>query len=145
MAIDQSILGAAIKHVRQAHGLTQSQLAKRLGFSSGGIALIEQGNRAVSMATLNAVANALEIPPGCLAILGSRSGGKSKPLAEFIESLKHLITTLIVAQQELTAEDQKAGTKKKATKKTVTPRNRPHFALAPSRFQSRIAICGDIT
>jgi len=123
MPIDQETLGAAIKAVRNARDLTQSQLAKRLGFSAGGLALIEQGKRTVSMATLNAISHALEIPPGCLAILGTRSSGKSKPLADFVESLKQLITTLIVAQQELTADDHQAGTKKRATKKTAKLRN----------------------
>jgi len=123
MPIDQESLGAAIKAVRNTRELTQSQLAKRLGFSTGGLALIEQGKRAVSMATLNAISNALEIPPGCLAILGTRTGNKSKPLTDFVESLQQLITTLIVAQQELATSDRQADTNKKAAKKTAKLRN----------------------
>jgi len=124
MAIDPKTLGAAIKEVRLARGLTQSQLAKQLGFSSGGVALIEQGKRAVSMSTLNAVANALELPPACLAVLGSRSSGKSKPVADFMEGLKQLISTVIVAQRDLAA-DGNATIMKKPTKRIVKPRNRP--------------------
>jgi transcriptional regulator with XRE-family HTH domain len=124
MPIDQDTLGAAIKEVRVTRGLTQSQLAKRLGFSTGGVALIEQGKRAVSMATLNAIANALELPPGCLAILGSRSGGKSKLLADFVESLKQAISTLINAQSKMAADGQKKGRKNRAIAAAAKPRNR---------------------
>jgi transcriptional regulator with XRE-family HTH domain len=126
MPIDQEMLGAAIKSVRVTRGLTQSQLATRLGFSNGGIALIEQGRRAVSMSTLNAIAKALDLPPGCLAILGSRTGGNSKPLADFVEGLKHAITTLIIAQSKMAANGQKKGSHKRAIKKVSKRRNRVH-------------------
>jgi transcriptional regulator with XRE-family HTH domain len=118
MAIDQRTLGAAIKSVRVARGLTQAELATATGFSSGGksIALVEQGKRFVSMDALNKLARALDIPPGCLAVLGSRSGGKSKAATEFIESLKHLISTIIVAQTELDTKKSARHVRSKATK-----------------------------
>lgn len=124
MPIEQETLGAAVKSVRMTRGLTQSQLAKRLGFSSGGIALIEQGKRAVSMSTLNAIAKALDLPPGCLAILGTRNSGKSKPLADFVESLKHAILTLIAAQTEMAANGREKVVKERATKEASKRRNR---------------------
>ncbi len=43
MAIDKTALGSAVKTVRIARGLTQSQLARAAGLSS--VALIEQGKR----------------------------------------------------------------------------------------------------
>ena len=108
MAIDPRVLGAAIKQVRTARGLTQTELAQAVGFSSAGksIALIEQGRRQVSVKSLNSLANALSIPPACLAILGSRATGKDKSMKDFIESLKHLISTVIVAQTSLTQSKQ---------------------------------------
>src|SRR5438270_9319089 len=110
MAIDQHTLGTAIKKLRAARGLTQAELAAATGLSSGGksIALIEQGKRFVSMQTLNTLARALEIPPACLAVLGSRSGGSNKAATEFMESLKHLISSIVVAQTELEAKETAA-------------------------------------
>jgi transcriptional regulator with XRE-family HTH domain len=118
MAIDQSTLGAAIKRVRVARGLTQAELALATSFSKGGksIALIEQGKRFVSMETLNRLAKALEIPPACLAVLGSRNGGKSKAATAFMESLKHLISTIIVAETDLQTKERAGILRKKAMK-----------------------------
>ena len=122
-------------------GLTQSQLAKLLGFSSGGVALIEQGKRAVSMATLNAIAKALDLPPGCLAILGSRSGGKSKLLADFVESLKQAISKLIIAQSAMAAENQKNSSKKRTTKTVAKRRNHRAFRGRWHRCHTRRTSC----
>lgn len=107
MAIDKAILGRAVKQVRQARGLTQVELAAAAGLAKGGksIALIEQGKRFVSVDTLNLLANALDIPSACLAILGSRTIGKNKPATEFMEGLRHLISTVIVAQSHLSGAD----------------------------------------
>lgn len=118
MAIDQSTLGAAIKMVRTARGLTQAELAERIGYSSGGLALIEQGRRSVPMPTLNALAEALELPPACLAILGSRSEGQSRAVARFMESLKRLVSTLVVAKTELRAKQNAENAGKKAMQST---------------------------
>ena len=118
MAIDQRTLGAAIKNVRVARGLTQAELAAATGFSSGGksIALIEQGKRFVSMDALNKLARALDVPPACLAVLGSRSGGSSKAATEFMESLKHLISTIVVAKTKMEAKEASGNLNKKAPK-----------------------------
>jgi transcriptional regulator with XRE-family HTH domain len=118
MAIDQRTLGAAIKKVRVARGLTQAELAAATDLSSGGksIALIEQGKRFVSMETLNRLARALEIPPACLAVLGSESGGDSEAATAFMESLKHLISTIIVARAEIEATGAAGSKSKRAVK-----------------------------
>jgi transcriptional regulator with XRE-family HTH domain len=106
MGIEKSSLGAAIRQVRLARGMTQVELAKASGLSEGGksIALIEQGRRSVSMDTLNSLAEALAIPSGCLAILGSTGGAKNKAANELLESLQMLISAVLLAQS--TSEDE---------------------------------------
>ncbi|MBX3414182.1 MAG: helix-turn-helix transcriptional regulator [Pirellulales bacterium] len=101
MAIEKETLGAAIKRVRLARGLTQVQLAETAGLSKGGnsIALIEQGKRFVSVDTLNALAEALDVPVACLAILGSRKIGTNKAATDFMHSLQKVISTVIAAQE----------------------------------------------
>jgi transcriptional regulator with XRE-family HTH domain len=135
VGIDQNRLAAAIKEVRAVRGLTQSQLAKRIGFSSFVVSRIERGQRSVATPTLNAIADALAIPPGCLALLGFRCSVKSKPLADFAESLRKLISILIVAQRDMAAVG--AGIKKQPAKKALKPRNRP--VSEPARLAGTLA------
>jgi len=113
MSIDKNALGAAIKQVRSARGLTQTALAEAAGLSKSGnsIALIEQGRRFVSVDTLNSLASALDIPPACLAILGSRNSGKNKAASDFMKSLQNLISTVILAEAELRVEEKGERTK----------------------------------
>lgn len=103
MSIEKAALGAAIKRVRTARGLTQVELAQATGLSKAGksVALIEQGKRFVSVETLNALAKALDIPPACLAILGSRNTGPDKEFTQFMKNLQELISSVLFAQAVL--------------------------------------------
>jgi transcriptional regulator with XRE-family HTH domain len=107
MPIEKETLGAAIKNVRLARGLTQQQLAERAGMSPSGksIALIEQGRRSVSMEALNQIGTALEIPAACLAILGSSGIAGNKAATEFQQSLQKLISAVVVAQTQASQEE----------------------------------------
>src|SRR5438552_1065170 len=100
MAIEKDSLGAAIKQVRLIRGMTQIELAKAAGLSDGGksVALIEQGRRSVSMDTLNSIADALSIPPACLAVLGSTKIGDNKAATALMKSLQKLISAVILAE-----------------------------------------------
>jgi len=100
MAINKDALGAAIKKVRTIRGMTQIELAKAAGLSDGGksLALIEQGRRSVSIETLNMIADALKIPPACLTVLGSTGAMKNKAASELMQSLKDLISAVLLAQ-----------------------------------------------
>jgi transcriptional regulator with XRE-family HTH domain len=134
MKIDRNALGAAIKSVRMARGLTQAKLAAGLGFSSGSVALIEQGKRSVSMASLNAIAKALDIPPACLAILGSHGGAKSKAVADFMASLKSLVSALVNAQGKLAGDAKTVRGKKGAAGK-----HREELALAVEKLAPHLS------
>src|SRR5688500_1373613 len=52
-------LGGLIRAARRHHGLTQAQLAERLGTSEGDVARIEQGDQEVSLELLGRLAAAL--------------------------------------------------------------------------------------
>ena len=128
MAIEKETLGAAIKQVRTVRGMTQVDLAKAAGLSDGGksLALIEQGRRAVSMETLNVIAEALAIPPGCLAILGSTRIGKNSVATNLMKDLQKLISAVLLAQKDLgdqeshaTHKSAKPGKRRKHPKRLV--------------------------
>ena len=73
MAIDRKQLGLAIRELRKARGLTQVNLASAAGLSGSGntVAMIERGERGVSIDTLNNLAEALKVDAACLTVLGS--------------------------------------------------------------------------
>ncbi len=108
MAIDKKHLGAAIKQVRNARGISQAELAKAAGLSGSGnsVALIERGERFVSLDTLNALAQALKIPSACLTILGSTHVEGGKESTALMQSLKGLITSTLFAQEQLKVENE---------------------------------------
>ena len=101
MTIETAKLGLAIKQVRSIRGLTQVALAAAAGLSKSGssIALIEQGRRSVSVETLNAIASALNIPAGCLAIMGTATGNKNPAASDLLDSVRELITSLLEAEE----------------------------------------------
>jgi transcriptional regulator with XRE-family HTH domain len=49
MAIDKQLLGKAIRQMRQLRGVSQAALAEEAGLQGNSIALIERGQRGVSM------------------------------------------------------------------------------------------------
>ena len=106
MTIDRKEMGAAIKRIRNVRGLSQVELAKLAGLSKSGnsVALIERGERSVSLDTLNALADALEVPPECITILGSSHIEGSDEATELMTSLQELVTAIIIAQAEIEAE-----------------------------------------
>ena len=101
MILDKSQLGSAIRQVRALRGLTQTRLAIATGLSESrsSIASIEQGRRAVSPETLRTIATALDIPSGCLAVMGSSAGDQGPAADELVSSIRELISSVIEAQQ----------------------------------------------
>jgi len=53
--------GARLKELREAAGLSQPELAEKVGMSKGGIAHLEQGWREPSWKTVRALAKALGV------------------------------------------------------------------------------------
>lgn len=63
--------GKAVRIVRTAHGLTQSELANRLSVGASHMSLIESGKRQPSVKVLGEIASVLGVPPHLLTLLAS--------------------------------------------------------------------------
>jgi len=56
------IIGTRIKEAREHLGLTQEELAARIGKTQNSISLYEKGSRAIRVSELDDLAKALEVP-----------------------------------------------------------------------------------
>ena len=103
MDISIKQLGAAIREMRTARGMTQVELARAAGLSRSGntVALIERGERSVSLKAMNRLATALNLPAGCLAVLASRTESDSKSLARLLKSMQKLVRVTVAAQESM--------------------------------------------
>ena len=113
MAIEKELLGKAIRQVRQLRGMSQAALATAAGLRGNSVALIERGQRGVSMETLNGLADALEVPAACLAMLGTSKIAGQSDSASLVKSLQKLIVATIVAQARIEAEESAEKVKRK--------------------------------
>ncbi|HVA48824.1 MAG TPA: hypothetical protein VNH11_20830 [Pirellulales bacterium] len=76
--------------------MTQAELAKAVGAASNTMAIRERGERSFSLKLLNALGKALDVPAGCLAIMGSPSTGTRNPAAsQVLAKLQSLISATI--------------------------------------------------
>ena len=66
MKIDYNAIGAKIKIIRNAKGLTQEELAEKSHLSTVYIGYIENGKRQVSLSALMSIAKTLEVGTDCL-------------------------------------------------------------------------------
>jgi transcriptional regulator with XRE-family HTH domain len=114
MAIDQRLLGSAIRRVREFRGISQAKLAEEAGLRGNSVALIERGQRGVSMATLNDLADALKIPAACLTMLGTSKFSGLKGSAGLVKSMQKLILATVTAEETLS---KKTATKKPAPRR----------------------------
>ncbi len=67
-------LGRSIKMCRTNQGLSQGDLASRIGMSVSYISLIEQGKRDPAFSTIEEVASALGVPVSLLTFLAAEPG-----------------------------------------------------------------------
>jgi transcriptional regulator with XRE-family HTH domain len=64
--VDYEKLGLRVRQQRELNGLTQSQLARKVGITGSFIGHIERGEKKASVDTVVALCNALEISPTLL-------------------------------------------------------------------------------
>ncbi|HET6883032.1 MAG TPA: helix-turn-helix transcriptional regulator [Pirellulales bacterium] len=94
------MLGEAVRSIRKSRGMTQADLAKAIGVAANTVAILERGERAFSLKTLNALGKALDMPAACLAVLGSPSSSAKNPAAsQVVAKLQALITTTMQVEQ----------------------------------------------
>jgi transcriptional regulator with XRE-family HTH domain len=60
------VVGAVVEHHRKAKGITQEQMAKAINVSQSAYSRLEQGQSAMSVSQLRAIAAQLEIPQATL-------------------------------------------------------------------------------
>ncbi len=105
MKIENVLVGKAIARLRALRGLTQSQLNRMVGMST--IQHIEQGRNAVSLACLDKIATALDFPPACILLLGSRIEGEDRVLS----SLHSLLEATFELEQTSQSPPKKRKTR----------------------------------
>ena len=126
MSISKTQLGQAVRQIRELRGYSQAELGRKSGLQSNTIALIERGERGVSLDAVNKLASALAVPAGCLTMLGtSRIRGDSESAA-MVKSMQELILATLFAQSELEAKEKAAKltqAKVKATRSSARKRS----------------------
>ena len=66
LSVDYEKLGLRVRQQRELNGLTQSQLARKVGITGSFIGHIERGEKKASVDTVVALCNALSISPSVL-------------------------------------------------------------------------------
>ncbi len=99
MMIDLLKLGDAIRQVRKKREFTQLTLAEHSGVTSNTIARIERGELQCTIATLNAIAEALGVPSSFLTIMGTESSGHGAK-GKLLKTLQKSVLAVVEAEQE---------------------------------------------
>ena len=114
-------IGENIKNARKKAGLTQKELAEKMGSTQQNLAQYESGKRNPKLETLNKIAGALEIPVSLLtSSLDSFEKGEILRL-DLIELIKNLNLEINDITSEQTLEDTviQSVEKKKTLHKTL--------------------------
>lgn len=116
MSISKIQLGHAVRQIRELRGYSQAKLGHKSGLQPNTVALIERGERGVSLDAVNKLANALAVPAGCLTMLGTTKIKGDSDAGEMVKSMQDLILATLFAQTQIEA-NEKAGkpTSAKAT------------------------------
>ena len=95
--------GRAIRFVRSAHGLSQRQLADRLGVSPSHLSLVESGKRDPSLKLLEEISASLAVPMHLLTLLASNVENVDDPVhADHIAQVAKTLLRLLVAEGQPT-------------------------------------------
>ena len=113
--MDKRTLGRAIKRIRVMRGMTRIELATTADLPSEVISRMEQGKYSRPEETIKPIARALQLPPGCLAIL-ARGEGKTRAMTDFVQSLQRLKAALVEAQEKGVAVTKRAAQQKERRK-----------------------------
>lgn len=85
MDLKFDIIGASIKHYREAKGLSQEELGAILDISIRHLSAIETGTRGVSLSLLVSIANALEVSSDDLLTPHNLNNPNSVALKDWVE------------------------------------------------------------
>lgn len=73
MALLLEDIGATIRTIRRAKGMTQSDVCKKAGYTVNHLSLIESGKRGLSTGALEKIAYALGIPPSFIIVIAEQN------------------------------------------------------------------------
>jgi transcriptional regulator with XRE-family HTH domain len=100
MALNPALVGNTIRTLRKSRGLTQAKLSERAGVTKNHLGLVENGQRGVSLESLNALANALRVPSEVILFLAGDGKHKWKEFEEVIQIAKEGFLAAIKAETE---------------------------------------------
>jgi transcriptional regulator with XRE-family HTH domain len=101
MSINTEKLGKAIAELRRKRGLTQKTIAEATELTVNYISLVENGERTMSLETLNRFSAALRIPAEFLSFLGSIPSGRELPAVRKLrDDLSQAIYLAVQAEKE---------------------------------------------
>ena len=91
----------ALRVIRAAFGLRQSELAERMPITASQLSLIEAGKRQPSLRVVNGLANAVGIPAALISLLAAApSEMDSKSNDELSDLARALLRLLVSAKEE---------------------------------------------
>lgn len=94
-------LGRSIKLCRTNRGLSQDDLARKVGLSASYISLIEKGDRDPAMSTAEKISNALGVPMSLLTFLAAEPGELKGVPEEVRDKLAGIAFKLLNAKQHV--------------------------------------------
>jgi transcriptional regulator with XRE-family HTH domain len=92
--------GKAFRIIRAAFGLRQSELADRMLISASQLSLIEAGKRQPSLRVMNALAQAVGVPPTLVTLLASSEQEVQTRSDQDISDLARALLRLLVSAKE---------------------------------------------
>lgn len=103
MASLEQQVGELVKHHRKLAGLTQAQLAERIGRQTGAVTRIETGEAAPSFETLSSLAAALGVEVRDFFGVGDHPvrAGTSDPLVSIVAKLTPLDSAALAAVDDM--------------------------------------------
>ena len=97
MDIDPEKLGEALRELRELRGLTQQEVADRLGKTVNYISLLENGHRGISIGLLNELCKLLRVPPAFATFLATKPSGRGEQ-RKIMTDIQTLIRSVLETQ-----------------------------------------------
>jgi transcriptional regulator with XRE-family HTH domain len=102
MGLDPKNVGGAIAELRKMRGLRQQDVAAKAGLTGNFLSLVENGQRAVSMDTLNRLAEVFRVPAEWIIFLSAETprATKDRGLGPLYEATKEAIRAALAADND---------------------------------------------
>lgn len=111
MTMDNARLGQAVREIRKLRALTQAELATKAGLSGNSVAILERGERNFTLASINALAQALDVPASFITVLGTSQTVADPAAAKLVHTLEQAIVTAMKLRRETSRRPRRRGKK----------------------------------